>query len=89
MVIISIRINVNNNYVIKKYLKILGYPLNILLGYLNPYIVILLHDIRAQFVQAVPLIIQQGYKFEAYDEKEHFVANLWHDQRLSKNALCY
>jgi peptidoglycan/xylan/chitin deacetylase (PgdA/CDA1 family) len=48
--------------------------------------VILFHDIHAQSVQAIPLIIQklkeQGYEFEAYDEKEHFIVNFWHDQRL-------
>ena len=41
---------------------------------------------HSQFVQAVPPIIQQrkeqGYEFEAYDKKEHFVVSFCHDQRL-------
>ncbi|EJR93013.1 peptidoglycan-N-acetylglucosamine deacetylase [Bacillus cereus] len=48
--------------------------------------IILLHDIHPQSVAAVPAIIkglkEKGYEFEAYDEREHFPSNFWHDKRI-------
>ncbi|GAA3314336.1 hypothetical protein GCM10020331_006640 [Ectobacillus funiculus] len=56
--------------------------------------VILLHDIHAQSVQAVPLIIQkklkeQGYEFEAYDEKEHFIVNFLARSKIVEESPFY
>lgn len=59
---------------------------NVLTGAKNSKEIILMHDIHPQSVAAVPAIIkglkEKGYEFEAYDEREHFSSNFWHDKRM-------